>query len=1267
MLALALLGSSAAWAGAARVTVTNTQAVLQYDAPDDQPCSVKICEAPDLSVLANDVDPAKFAGADLDSRAGNAAQGRQRSFVAGKRAAEPGIDKNLYSRALQAVTKHYYRITCSGGVTFEGDFTTANLMFGNTFSDPQPVDPRHPGEYAWPSLSFSDRNQSIVDPQTGLLIRHVTLPGDRVITAPNQNQPFRGARSATWSTPQAALTGHGAASIAGNDTGTLLLTPNADEHAGYISFFKADHAANRYSLNWMQVNLRASTDNPACNAQATDDCKLVACLTIDGVHCYAGGRQFQQAVTTKPAIYSFGRSRSLDLWQSAGARPPSGAEIATRRGSLDCDGSPRVTWQSGDYFATYWSAGSTLTIGKQDYTLSATPNLTGATLSAPCPAQKGAAFAATNFGVLVRKRTASANTISVSGSGVNFQMGVFPSWDFTGAFDMCSHTPVNGPGGRPGYNCALPENGMIYWIDAASGESHLFARFFGNGTPETRGCGLFDSQIFDAANPDIWYCSADTTVTSRQRPQRVHYYGNHLEPGNTQTPGHFEEGENLPACSGGHGNDAPKNQPCLEFSSVTGDSDMSQLTAAFDPAFQADRFRWFFLVGVENGAMIFRVWRSNHNSIGWTVVFDPNATTNQEPNQAGCVGQGKPGCVIAAIPSWSRRGARWCTLKGNNPMDQPKWLSLSSFSWGEPGDRNAGAGPYQSEVLDPLQFTKEPGTPGGPARCPANALGVTGDKCTVVRVTSEPHDVSPCIASPAECGGALETGLPGEIGATEVGDIFALGPANHNSELVRLLAKGGPDKLTWTLQRAVNNIWIPNPANAPLYTYCGANPEPARLSAAGEWYWDYDHDPHGLNATGKTVLGDHFSINSHFFVQNGMQASAYTEDPRCLRTPGRSCYQTRQFGSIPELVSTPPIAVETQNPMFAGKTGPAEPNQVQEHPSGPGIASEPEAHKYFFDGRPFNGAPISGSAGSDGSQPAKFTAPQLYQFAPAQMPFLDRKYLPTFAFAGSKPLLDVSGPHSVLETDARGAFEYCVAAVSGECRPGATPGQVFVNAPFVNKPFCHHPGQAVGMLEEFDLCIGNNAMVYNSVTQVGGVWVDNTGEHQRMLTKALGRNRYLSPFWHVHLLANGAWALTRTEYAQDVADLVFAFKVPPLPAADGVDRTRFIPVNVAVPALAGQAVETAFVEFGYAEYGPPEDFQCTSRGEACAVGAGGPGGEPFWYEQTQAARLRGVACANGCSIKIPALSQRVVYARPVYRDAAQKVVGRGPTLVLATP
>jgi len=1244
---------------------TSTRAIISYTAPDSSACLIEVSEGSSYTPLVYDVDPTKFTGANLDSRADNIDSGRKRAFVIGKRAVEAALDNKRYSRALQANTVHYFRLTCpSTGDVATGQFQTHNILLGQTYADPLPVDKNNPGDYAWPSLSYSDRTERFVDPLTGALIRRLTLPQDRYIDLGNAGVPvpLTNTRTIGWMNPANALNSSGSsATISRSNTAILYLSAKdsrlwSNGAGGFV--IQPSYVYNNYSLNYFQTTITAMVSG--CSTM--DDCKIVACLTIDGVTCYPGAKLIEQTLTSTATDYTFG-SKTVDLWQTSGTRPPNGPELASRTGLVVCDGSNNVTRTGGDPFNILWSAGSTLTVNNIDYSIASVTGLNNITLSGGCPTTNAAnvTYAGSNFGVLIRKKTASADTVSVRNARVSYQLGVNPFFSFSGAFDLCGPTPVAGPTGSLGYNCALPQNGPLYWIDATTGESHLFGRNLNYG------CGSFDSVIFDTTDPDTYYCGGVS-------PYKVKYVGNHGEPANTAAPGQFEEGENLPVCSGTA--QTATNQPCIIPVSLTGISTLPALVAQFDPNFQADRFLNINLVGVENGHVIYRFWRGNANSVGWTVAFDPYATSNGQVGNAGCVDGGNPGCVIAAQASWQSPGARWCTLKSNSPMNTPGWLEIGPYFNGSDGETAVGRGPWNSTVMGITGMTtpafgSTPGAPGGPAICPANPFTVPGDQCTTATVDGEPRDLSPCLTSAVVCGGAVESGEPGEYGTAAVGDYFVLGHAT--GELARLVVKNGN---VWTFQRGfARSLIAATGNNPPVYAVCNSESEPSQL-AAPEYFWNYTADPHGTNTTGTTVIGDPYSINAHYYWQNGTSASSYTLDPRCNTTNGANCYQTR-VGAIPGVLNVPPAAVVQLNPFFSGKHGYAGANEVQTHPTGPGARSSMADRNYFLDGRPFNGGPISGSSNgfNIGDSPATLISGQLWKFAPAQIPFLDRKFMATLAAVGPKPLKDISGPLSQIGTGSTDAYKYCVVGQPGECRAGSAVGEVYINAPFVDLAYCNSPGQATPGSDDIDLCIGNNAMVYNAIMEAGVNSVDMTGATQRVLTNGFGRIRLLPIFWHPNALPNARWMLVISPYAADgFRTEVFVVRVPPPPTPDSFNRNTFVPMAVTVPPPPppGMPFDNVIVEFGYNENGSASSFYCTSRSETCAVGlAKNPDTtdplNPFYFETSEASALTGNKCSRGCVIAVPAISQRILYGRIVYRDASNAAVARSAMFATSVP
>lgn len=169
---------------------TNTQLSISYTAPNSSACTVEASESPTYSPLVHDVDTTLFAGSNQDNRDGAINVGTRRVFVLGQRLSATALDSNVYSRALQAYTRHYVRTTC-GSVVYQGFGDTTNIPLNSTYQDIPQLDRSSPGDTVMPTLPAS-RATPFIDPHSGAQVLQVSLASDKPYNPTNNatNGPF---------------------------------------------------------------------------------------------------------------------------------------------------------------------------------------------------------------------------------------------------------------------------------------------------------------------------------------------------------------------------------------------------------------------------------------------------------------------------------------------------------------------------------------------------------------------------------------------------------------------------------------------------------------------------------------------------------------------------------------------------------------------------------------------------------------------------------------------------------------------------------------------------------------------------------------------------------------------------------------------------------------------------------------------------------------------------------------------------------------------
>ena len=124
---------------------------------------------------------------------------------------------------------------------------------------------------------------------------------------------------------------------------------------------------------------------------------------------------------------------------------------------------------------------------------------------------------------------------------------------------------------------------------------------------------------------------------------------------------------------------------------------------------------------------------------------------------------------------------------------------------------------------------------------------------------------------------------------------------------------------------------------------------------------------------------------------------------------------------------------------------------------------------------------------------------------------------------------------------------------------------------------------------------------------------------------------------------------------------MLAYKLPPYTGISAVNRVSWIPVSVQVTS-APPGTENVIVEFGY-----DPNFQCSSRQEVCIANASTlqSGNSVFSYATSDS--YSGLSCVSGCTVVIPALSQRVMWYQIDYRSASGQTILTRKAEPLVTP
>ncbi|MBV9300565.1 MAG: hypothetical protein JOY53_00480 [Acidobacteriaceae bacterium] len=1257
------------------IGVTPTQAMLSYTAPDGNACSVAVSENsstdPNTGAflsLVHDVDPNLFPGADRDTRNGNLVNGAARTIVIGFRGTGDASDGHIYSRALQANTTHYYQITCADG-TYAGAglFTTANVPLGNSAPDPIPYDPNSWGGWGWPTIDYSDRSPNYIDPQTGILLKRWTKPGDNGFI--NSGVPFSAVADLAGSWQNPANIGATADGQYATYTG-VGGSSNALFLWGEVPFDRPSFLPVTWNVpDDTRIHLNGFGDQPG-----DADRRVSVCLSADYGQSCAGSSVDVILPQTNPADVSAPSSWPAPLFSGWGNAPITPDMLTNNfTGTLAAVSGSTVIWGASSFYGynnyfpvTALEPGDKILISGTDpvcpqnlctisgitdeKTLTIQQNLTAGNPSVN-------QYQFPNFGFKLWKKT-GVGAISIDSAVSDWASSATMFTEYQGAGDpYCSANTVTATyaadGVTPipplaGYICSFKTNwgnSILYFVAASTGEARKLSN-------------LNNLSLAFSPNPTNFYAYNNATGTVQQCSYDA----------NDATNGRFKE------WSDGY-NTALEN-PAFTCSDLTpGNETIPEEISAAHPEIDEWYFGEAVLTSVSFPLFEFRL-RPVQNSLAWFCTIDVSQPAG--PTQ-----------VAQCRNTWDTYPVRWLGAHGTESFLTEQYELMSV----QVPLNSAGVAGVEQWSLDVLTVYNNGGSTAvprnfyDPQTCEALgvtdlrwiAQGATGGNCIKVNVQTEPVAINPA-QSDLQALGALPVGSRPAAWAHNSTSCGGDGTTTNCWSYLQPLQEGdylqdaaqGPldEKFLVAKKTALANGTIDLVLARNMNPF-GCRASPAPMDHAAGWIpimWppqscaavDFiskagDPASAAVPDNPQTYSGHTVSwVNSRNLEQH---VTPYSWNLDASVGGYGAAYGVRT-GVFPQVVGESfQFGLNSVYP-FAGSNNGLSINQIQSHPGGVTTSASQRESQWAVDGRPL-GVEAGGDqylwnhtlTKIDGTQNVYQISLPLDSANGSPISFsgsdvrLDRKRRQMLAFAGNHLLRDISGPGSLI-TDSI-PWSYCVADFPGECVPGSQQGSQYVSVPEASTTgVCSNDGT---ILAPCLATAGPHAAAY---VQFDISRPDPFGLRWRKLTNMFNGPGRTDNYANMHSLATGDWGVSTVKWGDGRRTDIFGVKLPPWPNEDSIIRNNFVTVPVSLGGVSGSQVR---IRFGY-----NTGLFCSTRQEQCSTAAANS--DPYaWLSEPQS----WTPCGNsGCTVNIPAISSRVLYY-VVDRMTASGTVISGPMMLTA--
>lgn len=1246
------------------VGTTPTQGIVEYDAPDGEPCEVAASLVESFDPLINDVNPILFPGSNTDARA--IRDGLHRTLVVGQRKAEPGQDGRMYSRALQTGTAHAIRIRCTGGDGTIVFFTTSTAGLA---PEPPPFHEAADGNFGVPDFDWSDRSKPVIDPQTGVAIYRVGDPRDYASNSPLNFTPGIFFGGTGWSSTNNLTSGVTSALASTSNTTPVFLpidSTGALTWGGWNNSGTQGHPVTDLALRVFGNATHADSENR----------KISVCLSIDsGQTCRTNSLEITlpagnatdvgllPASYPNPLFAAWGKVITREFFTSQGRVTIDGNYVTLTK---DDSGTPiNANSQSAkSRFHQEWPAGAKIHVANSapacanNYctiasVVSQTQLIIQEALTLPENVYR---FAGLGFRI---NKTTDVGTTRLSVSYRLAKSFIMHQGANSGCSTGTVGTTVDRHGAALGRTivgrlCLFPfmfeSGGRLYFVGESEPDARLLALVkqpssipghvqadLPNAAAEIAGP---NAATFEADNPNVFYTGIRTQGGSNAI-FKLTYTGDYREN------------------SAAFWNSSPDTTPAmgtpnLLWENLTRSTQNKDLRSQILNRSAYDESRW----GSLSSNLVFTGFATRYavfytNPVGggetpcWVFVFDAstgNYVRGWNTLNGGGAGSLAGGCHSVNIAAdrifISNNG-----LRNNNPNSQfggPFETAISSVKRGGVFSTN----------------TALPGLPDGSYddACPTDLaqpwkdVGATGNSCLTLRIPREPCSA---VATAAE---KLLYPCPGDSSRSWVGAAIGEGQDFYDSSrqcdeehLMVVKRTNLPDgTIELVMLRDAGPGYCCNAANARGRACAGAT-----FQAAHTTGWTLRMKPKGSCCSCNQIYDP---VTPTYLVEDQNLARGHFAYE--LLASGNHIYAGAGSNGYASRYDVPPssfglreTAQFAQYPRFAGIASNTS-NSIQSYIAVGGSAAGDFERRFATDWRHPNGniglvPEYFGQTIGNNSYTAVLQPGTTAVFkANAIIGPYDPKRSPLVVWVGRYLLKEKSSADLGDTLTDADVWRFCYAQRAGECRASSAAGDFYTVAPGLETSlnWCH-----ASQISYRSLCALSGSALVGQLMQLRIDRDDPAGLSQRRLGYGLTRpgSQYVyskaKPFPDGRALTSTAWNV------QGVYSMPVWMKLPPWPD-DSVNRTSFIPVQISSSG-------NSYIEFGYEEFGDRDKFYCTPRAEACRVSA------PEFDERTpfKFASEPLIPATGDWTISIPALPGRVLYHRIVTGDQV------GPTQALPIP